>query len=227
MTTTKKINQQQPVLAPELKVQEKSNEKNQKSWKPLRQPGGTYFYSSVIAGKKNVFVTPEYMDLLINAFKMVEIKQDIKNLAYIVMPNHFLWVFRLSEKQDDPVKIYAAVKKEVTLAILKNLSQEAKDENEQFEMLDLFKTNEKVNRSHPRRILWQFKQEAKKLDNGKKFQVWQPKGKIYLLDDDERLNRNLKFIQEAPVRDRWQLVEKAEEYPYLFMSEEALEKIKV
>jgi REP element-mobilizing transposase RayT len=205
---------------------ETSTAKPKKRW-ITRQAGGTYFYSSGIVGKKNIFVTPEYLDLLVNAIKLTEVRKDIKNLAYVIMPNHFYWIFRLSEKQDDPVAIYKDVKKEVSLQILKNLSAEAKDGVKEFEMLDLYKKNDKVKRSPPRKILWSFRQEAKNDQKGeRKYKIWDASAKLFLIKDEESLLRNIQFVNDAPTRDRWQLVENSNEFPYLYVAEEMQKKLK-
>ena len=190
----------------------------------IRKMGGTYFYSSSITGNKNVFVTPQYMDLLVNAFKMAEIKQDVKNIAYSIMPNHFMWVFKLSDEKDNPVEAYSELKKNVAFEIIKNLFGESKDENVNFPLYDIFENNERVVRSNPRKILWTFKQKAKEIGEGR-YKVFEKRSRLFLVDDQEKLMKNIKYVYNSPVRDRWQLVEKAEEYPYLFVSEEYLDKI--
>lgn len=230
---SKQKQQTQKVLSTEMKVDESAAEKGEnlagdslnQTKKSIRQKGGTYFYSSAIINKKNVFVTPEYLDLLVNAFRLAELKKDIKNLAYVVMPNHFYWVFRLSENQENPTDIYRYFKQEVTLPIIKNLCEEAKEDDAKYEILDIFKENDNVQRSHPRKTLWEFKQEAKKFDKVKRYKVWDPKASLFLLDDNEKLVKNLKMVQEAPVRERWQLVEDSADYPYLYISDEAAEKL--
>lgn len=186
--------------------------------KPLRQPGGTYFYAGAIIGRKNVFVTNEYLDLMVNAFKMTEVRKDIKNLAYVVMPNFFYWIFQLSPKQDDPVAIYSEVKKDVAREIWNNLQTEAK--GQPYPLLNLFKTNDRVSRSVPQKVLWTFEEMAKKFEGNKRYRVWAPKTEIRLLDNEELLKQKLAVIKKAPVSERWQLVAKAEEYPYLYLSEE-------
>ena len=163
--------------------------------------------------------------MLVNAFKMAEIKQDVRNLAYVIMPNHFYWIFRLSETQDDPFAILKEAKKAVSLDILRNLSHEAKGDENVFKPLDIFEGNELVKRSNPRKILWSFKEKAKELENGKKYQIWEKKAKLFPMRDDEALLRNIKFLHDAPMRERWQLVEKATDYPYLYVADEFLEKI--
>lgn len=228
-TTTKT---QKAVVATDIQIAQpqskKSDEIKYQVRAELRQKGGTYFYSSAIAGRKNIFVTPEYMDLLVNAIRLAELKKDVKNLAYVVMPNHFYWIFRLSEKQDDPLPIYKDVKKEVAWEILKNLRQEAQEDQNHYKLLDLFQKNEKVQRSNPRRILWSLKQEAKKLnpDGQQRYKVWEPKAKLFLIKNDQSLLRNLQYIQDAPVSERWQLVDKAKDYPYLYVAEEMQEVLK-
>jgi REP element-mobilizing transposase RayT len=193
----------------------------------IRQFGGTYFYAAAIAAHKNIFVTPEYLDLLANAFKLAELKLDIKNLAYVIMPNHFYWVFRLGPKQDDPLPIYREVKRTVALEILNNLKYEAKEENTLFQPLDLFVGNDRVKRSNPRKILWAFKEEAKKLEGGGKFKVWDNKSRLFLMKDAEQLLKNVKYLVDAPIRERWNLVSDSFAYPYLYISDELMDKVKV
>ena len=84
-------------MSKQKQAQLETKETDQKERKPLRQKGGTYFYCGSIINRKNVFVTPEYMDLLANAFKMAEVKKDVKTIAFVIMPNYFYWTFRLSE----------------------------------------------------------------------------------------------------------------------------------
>lgn len=206
-------------------TKEKTKSTVKKYKTPFRQAGGTYFYSSSISGKKNIFVCEDYLDLLVNAFKVAEIQHDVKSLAYVIMPNHFHWVFRLSDQQDNPSAVYGTVKKEVTLEILKLLSEEAKDDKSKKEQLDIFKDNQAVTKSEPRKILWDFKQVAKELDDGRKFVVWEKKSKIFPINDEESLIRNIKFVAEAPIRDRWNLVEKSMDYPYLYVADEFQVKI--
>ncbi|PIR93920.1 hypothetical protein COT97_04315 [Candidatus Falkowbacteria bacterium CG10_big_fil_rev_8_21_14_0_10_39_11] len=211
------------------KTKEKTvNETMVKKYKtPFRQAGGTYFYSTAISGKKNIFVCEDYMDLLVNAFKVAEIQHDVKSLAYVIMPNHFYWIFRLSEKQDNPSQVYGTVKKEVTLEILKLLSEEAKDDKNKKGQLDIFQKNQAVKRSDPRKILWDFKQMAKALDDGRKYVVWEKKGKVFPINDEKSLIRNLRFVADAPIRDRWNLVEKSLDYPYLYVADEFISKLAV
>ena len=201
------------------KEKQQPSEVQKQDRKPLRQKGGMYFYSGVIMGKKNVFVTAEYIDLLTNAFKLAELKMDVKNLAYVIMPNHFYWLFRLSANQDDPVAIYKEVKGKVAMEIMKNLQEEVKLEKP-FALVDLFKKNERIGRSTPQKLLWSFEEYAKAFENNKRFKIWMPKTEIRLIDNDELLQKKLAVIKNAPVGERWKMVASPEEYPYLYLSDE-------
>ncbi|MFZ5365217.1 MAG: hypothetical protein ACOZBH_03410 [Patescibacteria group bacterium] len=182
-----------------------------------RQAGGTYFYSSTVAGKKNLFVSQVYLDLMIKNIKEVAKEMNVKNLGYLIMPNHFYWLFKLPKEQDNPVKVYGELKKRVSFQILDQLRAEAKVDEKQ-PMVKLFDTNERVSRSHARRIIWFFKEEAKKLENGKKMKMWETDSKLNLVKDEESLGRAIEVLKSGPIKDRWQLVEKSEDYPYLFLS---------
>jgi len=182
-----------------------------------RQAGGTYFYSSSIAGKKNLFVNQVYLDLMVKNLKEVAKDMKVKNVAYLIMPNHFYWLFTLPEDQDNPVKVYGELKKRISFEILDNLRAEAKNEEKQ-PMIDIFEKNEKVNRSHARRIIWFFKEEAKRMDNGKKLKMWADDSRVSLVKTEDYLQKTLELMKSGPVKERWQLVKNVKEYPYLFLS---------
>ena len=199
--------------------QKKSQETElKKDRKPLRQKGGMYFHCGAIIGRKNVFVTDQYIDLLVNAFKATELKKDVKNLAFVVMPNYFYWAFRLSETQDDPVKIYGELKGEVAKGILETLQKEVK--GEPYQLTDLFKDNERVGRTTAERLLWTFEEYGKQFESSKRFKVWTPKTEIRLIDTDELLQKKLTVIKKAPTLERWQMAKKSEDYPYLYIADE-------
>lgn len=182
--------------------------------------GGIYFHSGVIIGKKNVFVTHEYLDMMANALKMAELKCDIKNLAYCIMPNFFYWVFQLSERQSNPLPIIGDVKKKAALEIISGLRKEMKDKPS--ELIDLFKSNDRVHRSVPEKILWTFEMYARqlKVKGDQHYKVWAPHTGTQLLENDEALQQKLTMIKHAPVSERWNLVAKADNYPYLYLSED-------
>lgn len=187
----------------------------------LRQKGGIYFYCGAVINRKNVFVTNEYIDLLVNAFKLTELKKDVKNLGYVIMPNFFYWIFQLSSAQDDPVKIYGELKRDVASGILRNLKSEI--DGEAYEMTDSFKNNERVGRSIPQKILWTFEEQAKKFEQNKRYRVWVPKTEIRLLDTPDLVEQKLAILKKAPVSERWQMADKPENYPYMYLSEDISE----
>ena len=201
------------------KTQGQTSGSKKKYDKPLREKGGVYFHSGLIIGKKNVFVTDSYLNILTNALKTIEVKRDIKSLAYVIMPNYFHWMFRLSPKNDDPVKVYSELKGEVAKEVMNALQAERKADTAE-QLIDLFKENEQVNRSVPEKIIWSFEEKAKEFEGNQRYKVWQPKTGINLIDNDEMLSQKLEIIKKAPVSDRWQLVEKAEKYPYLYICDE-------
>lgn len=207
-------------------VQKKEAPKPYNEQRTYKQLGGTYSYSAGIIAHKNIFVTAEYLDVLANAFQLAELKHNVKNLAYVVMPNHFYWVFKLSDTADDPVPVYRDLKKTVALEILNLLREEAKDETSQLPLFGLFTDNEKVTRSNPRKILWTFKEEAKKMDLGRqRYRVWDTSAKMRLLENDEQILKTVQYVSDAPLKDRWELVADASEYPYLYISAEMQEKL--
>ncbi|MBT5337660.1 hypothetical protein HN858_01415 [Candidatus Falkowbacteria bacterium] len=198
-----------------------TKDESKKDRKPLRQKGGMYFHCGAIIGRKNVFVTDQYIDLLVNAFKATELKKDVKNLAFVVMPNYFYWIFRLSENKDNPVEIYGELKGDVAKAILETLQEESKGEAHQ--LADLFKDNERVGRTTAERLIWTFEEYGKQFETSKRYKVWTPKTEIRLIDTDEILQQKLTVIKKAPTLERWQMAKKSEDYPYLYIADELQE----
>ncbi|MBI5077439.1 hypothetical protein HZB94_03595 [Candidatus Falkowbacteria bacterium] len=187
--------------------------------KGLYQYGGVYFYCGAIMGRKNIFVTDDILALMANAFKMTEVKMDVKNLAYVIMPNFFYWLFRLSERQNNPVEIYKELKKDLTREILTNLVEEAKGKKP-CALAEVFRGNARVGRSPAGKILDVFEASAKQLNSKKHFQVWVPRTELRLIDNDELLRQKIKAIKAIPVSERWQLAKRAEDYPYFYLAED-------
>ncbi|MFH1875253.1 MAG: hypothetical protein ABH859_08765, partial [Pseudomonadota bacterium] len=148
---------------------------------------------------------------------------DIKTLAYVIMPNYFSWMFKLSETQDDPVSIYGDVKRQVAIEIMNSLREECKQE-QPYQLVDLFRGNERVSRTSPQRLLWTFQEQAKEFEGNKHFKIWTPKTRLQRLDSPEMITKSLECIKKAPMSERWQMVADAEEYPYLYVSEELADK---
>ena len=216
-----KKNQNSPVSTKTITDEKNQTQQKIKFEKPLFQKGGTYFHAGAIIGRKNVFVTNEYIDLVVNAIKSAELKMDIKNLAYVVMPNFFYWMFRLSGKNDNPVKIYGEVKKQVASEIINNLKEEVKQGG--YRMAEIFQKNDRIGRSKPEKILWTFEEYAKDFKNNKRYRIWAPKSQIRLLDSEQLIQEKLEIIMKAPCSERWQLASEPGKYPYFYVADELVE----
>lgn len=173
-------------------------------------------YSSSIAGRKNLFVNKAYLDLMTKNIKSVAKDLKVANLAYLIMPNHFYWMFKLPADLDNPVAVYGEFKKRVSKEIMDNLYQEAKEGD--YPLAELFAGNDKVKRSNAKRIIWFFREEAKKRQDGKKLKMWADDSFVNLVKDQNSLQKKLEILKNGPVKERWQLVAKAEDYPYLYLS---------
>lgn len=205
---------------------QQTDQKNKTPKKELNpkycQYGGTYFHSASIVGHKNVFVTDEYIDILTNAFRMAEVRKDIKNLAYVIMPNHFYWMFRLSSKDNNPYEAVGELKGQVAFNVLKMLDEESR--GTPYKPSPLFRWNKRVGRSAPDKILQVFSEAAKAMEGNQKHRFWMPKTEIRLIENDEQRRHKLEVIKAAPTSERWQIVNTAEKYPYLYVSDELFEE---
>jgi hypothetical protein len=186
------------------------------------QYGGTYFHSARIVGNKNVFVNDEYIDILTNALRMSEVRKDIKNLAYVIMPNYFLWMFRLSNKDNNPYETAGEMKGQVAFNVIKMLEEEMR--SKPLKEAPIFRWNKRAGRSPADKILGVFSEEAKKMEGNQKHRFWIPKTELRLLENQEQIRQKLAVIKAAPTSERWQLVTTAEKYPYLYVSDEMLEE---
>jgi len=180
----------------------------------------TFAYSGFIAQHKNVFVTPEYFNALLRALKHLEMTRDLCNLAFVILPNHFQWIFEISEKER-PHFIYGELKKLTAREILDNLKLEAKDKNYEFKPLDFFKKN-KIKRLKPKQILAAFKQEAEKSEN-RIYRVWEKGGYLKPIRTQEDLIMELQKLKQEVVIGQAKWTCKPEDYPYLYVNEQ-LEK---
>ncbi|MFA6537400.1 MAG: hypothetical protein WCT18_03290 [Patescibacteria group bacterium] len=184
-----------------------------------KKSGGIYYHMGLIAGKKNVFTTPEYLDMMAGALRYAELSRDIKNLGFVVMPNFFMWIFKLSPKQNDPVTVYGEVKKFAAREILNNLY--AEKSGGEFAMSPIFKNNKRVMRSKAEKILFAFAEEARKMKNKgmQKFRIWAPRTETKLISS-QNLAETMEKLMKCPVSERWQLVAEAKDYPYLYLAED-------
>ncbi|MBI5254734.1 hypothetical protein HY932_03085 [Candidatus Falkowbacteria bacterium] len=188
---------------------------------PVTTDQRIFSFSTAICRNKNVFVTEEYCAALLRALKQMETTMDLCNLAYVIMPNYFSWMFKASPKKNDPRQVYGELKKLVAREILTNLLMEVKNRDAGFKVLDFFKAK-KISRSRPEKILAEFQDEAKKFE-GRKFKVWQKGGRLKEVATKGDLAKEVEYLKTRPMAGKVKLVDKPEEYPYLFISEE-LEK---
>jgi REP element-mobilizing transposase RayT len=190
--------------------------------KSFFKKGGVYFHSAAIISNKSVFVTDDCLSIMTSALQSAEIKKDIKNLAYVIMPNYIHWIFRLGPTQDNPFAITSELKGEVAREIIKSLYSEVKEKRTE-KLADFFEDKETVGRCSPEKILWTFEERAKDYETSGRMKVWIPKGEVRLLENDEQIAQKLEVIKKTPTRDRWQFSKEGNDYPYLYVSDELLE----
>jgi REP element-mobilizing transposase RayT len=213
---TKDLSDEAKKAQSEVKKEEVRDKRN------FFKKGGVYFHSASIISNKSVFVTDDCLSIMTNALQSAEIKKDIKNLAYVIMPNYIHWIFRLGPKQDNPFAITSELKGEVAREVIKSLCTEVKEERND-KLAEFFEKKDTVHRCSPEKILWTFEERAKDYDTGAKMKVWVPKGEVRLLENDEQIAQKLEVIRKTPTRDRWQFSKEGNDYPYLYVSDELLE----
>ena len=64
------------------------------------EAGRAYFITTVIAGRKPVFTDFQAARLLVGEARCLHNAQRLRSLAWVLMPDHFHWLFQLAEDGD-------------------------------------------------------------------------------------------------------------------------------
>lgn len=65
----------------------------------IRDPFGTYFLTFTICGWIDIFTRKIYKDIVIDAFKYAQQKQQLILHAYVIMSNHIHLIAKANERQ--------------------------------------------------------------------------------------------------------------------------------
>ena len=82
-------------------------------YRPLRAPGGTYFFTVACAQRHWLFREPRHVSALCDALRSVRASNPFETLALVVMPDHLHCVWRLPEGDADFSVRWEWIKKRV------------------------------------------------------------------------------------------------------------------
>jgi len=145
-----------------------------------------YFITASIVEWKNLFITPEYINIPLNSFAWMQEQKRILLFAFVIMPTHLHAVIKPeSAPIGDIVQQFGSF---TAHEILKKLR-----ENKQKALLEVF--------------------QQKKRDSRHEHSIWQDiqAKNIYSMDF---LWQKMEYIHQNPIAKNWELVEDRADYVY-------------
>ena len=172
---------------------------------------GIYWFTTSIINKQNIFITKEYLEIIIDSLKYLEVKRNIRTVLYCIMPNHLHWSFKLPSGKDNPINVYRDFKSYTAGEILKNLTKELN--GNLYRTLSLF-INKKVCARHlPEYLLQIF--EYKSMNKKKqRYAVWKEKPDLKIISSEKFFIEKANYCHGNPMQFKWQLVDDPVDYPY-------------
>jgi len=152
----------------------------------FHDPTHLYFINASIIDWKHLFITPDYVNIILNSLAWMQQKKRIQLFAFVIMPSHLHTI--LKPESDSIGQIVQQFGSFTAHEILKKLRAD-----NQKELLDLFQ-QEKRDQRHEHSI-WQDIQAKN----------------IYSM---EFLQQKMEYIHQNPIAKEWKLVEDRADYPY-------------
>lgn len=152
----------------------------------FHDPSHLYFITASIVEWKQLFITPEYINIPLNSLAWMQEQKRILLFAFIIMPTHLHAVIK---PESDPIgSILQQFGSFTAHEILKKLQ-----ENHQKELLDIF--------------------HQKKRDQRHEHGIWQDiqAKNIYSINF---LWQKMQYIHQNPIAKDWKLVEDRADYVY-------------
>ena len=144
-----------------------------------------YFWTSSVKDWKHLLKPEKYKELIIDTWRDQVIKKQIIVYGFVIMPNH-LHVLWQQTNMNGMEKPHASFNKATAHEIVKDLKS-----------------------NHPK-VLPFFKVD----DKERSYRIWQRDPLAVLMDSKEKFEQKLDYIHENPLQERWNLVERPEEYKW-------------
>ena len=155
--------------------------------------GGCYFITTSVAGFVQVFNIPECANIVINSLNYCANKYGANLNAYVLMPHHIHCIIRIPETVE--ISNFMRDFKKFTSVQIKHFLENASEHKALIEALCNYVPN------LPNRF----------------FKLWQDRFDDLELHNEQTFRTKLNYLYNNPVKAG--LVEKAEDYPYLFINE--------
>ena len=177
----------------------------------FEQFGGTYSLTVTTMGWKHIFIKQKYLDYIIDSFRFHQDKKAVHTVGYCIMPSHLHWIIKLNDSCKDISLILGPFKSFIAHEILNGLKVE--DNSEHFTLQPIFSKNQNLVIEKPASLIAYFEQLARN-DSDQDHRFWQRGSDIKLIETYHFLRQKLEYIHQNPIRDNWNIVMNASEYPY-------------
>jgi putative transposase len=144
-----------------------------------------YFWTDTIKDWKNLLARDEYKHIIIEQLQWLKQRNKIDIFAYVIMPNHLHFIWQMNEKNGKEMP-HASFNKWTSSQFLKNL-----------------RTN------HPQ-IIPYFEEKTKERNH----RFWIRDPLAVLMDTKVKIEQKIDYIHLNPLGEKWNLVEKPEEYEW-------------
>ena len=176
----------------------------------MKSEAGLYWFTTSITKSENIFVTKEYLKIIIESFKYFEIKRNIRTALYCIMPNHLHWSFKLPNGIDNPIDVYRDFKRHTAREILNNLKYELR--NGLYQTIGLFKNKQVCGRHLPDYLLQIFEYCA--INKNQNYAVWQEDPDLKIINTEDFFFEKANYCHNNPTQPKWQLMSEPKYYPY-------------
>jgi REP element-mobilizing transposase RayT len=157
----------------------------------FRNPEGLYFISFATVYWVDVFIRPNYRNILLKSIQHCQKEKGLLVYAWVIMSSHVHMI--ISSKKDKLPDIIRDLKKFSSKSIINEIKEYPRESRKEW-------------------MLWMFEQAGKKNANNTKYQFWQQHNQPIELVNATISQQKLNYLHNNPVEEG--LVINAEDYKY-------------
>ena len=139
---------------------------------------GLYFVSFATINWIDVFVRPEYSDVILESLKYCRNNLGMEIYCWCIMPSHVHLIFRA--KENNPDRVLGRFKEHTSKALVKEIGSSLHESRREW-------------------MLWMFARAGAKSSNVKSNQFWQHNNKPIELWSPEVIEQKAEYIHNNPV----------------------------
>lgn len=145
----------------------------------FQNPEGLYFISFETVFWIDVFVRPQYSDIIVESLRYSKMNIGLELYCWCIMPSHVHLIFRA--KDNNPDKVLGRIKEYTSKAMVKAIQENSQESRKEW-------------------MLWMFKRAGLKSSNVKGNQFWQQHNKPIELWSPVVIEQKANYIHNNPVQ---------------------------